>query len=67
MKTISACTMRHLLKALDDAIAANRSAHTMPGYYTSQLPEATGRMIYVRDELLEASLADVAVQTAEPV
>lgn len=64
MNTISAFTMRCLLKAIDEAINHNRNARTLPGYYMSQVPEATGLMIYVRDALLEASLADVAVQPA---
>lgn len=65
MNTLSARTMRHLVATLDSAIADTRGASRLPGFLTSQLPEATGHMIFVRDALLEASLADVAVETAE--
>lgn len=66
MRTLSAGDMRYIIESLDRAIASLRRVPVAVSLGT-EIPEATGRVLAVRQLLLRVALADVEVEQIDAV
>lgn len=62
-RTLSAIRMRHMIDALAEAMTTLRAVPTNLRL-EHKIPEATGKLVYVWDCLLDATVSDVEVEAA---